>query len=243
MVERCPTRQAFRFVLLVTAIASGCSTPTTNLNISDGATPTYGARAVIRFGGARGGSGIEVDYGRVSARDHQRLEAGQVVRLGEVSVTGPADLQNEARVQHLHVAFNYLALVDNPVELEWFAGLSALQVDWESQPNDPNQTRLSKRIAWVGPAGGVVSRWKISRHFALEGRLWTALAPTLVDSEKVGYKTSGELAFAVAPVPRVRIRAGYAQSTTRMEHSARESKVAVRPGGTFVGVTFDSTRR
>jgi hypothetical protein len=242
MVERRSTCRAFWFVLM-TVIACGCSTPTTNLNITDGATPTYGARAVIRFEGARGGSGIEVDYGRVSGRDQQRLEAGQIVRLGGLTVTGPAELHNEACVRHLHVAFNYLALADNPVELEWFAGLSALQVDWESRPDDPNQPRLSKRIAWLGPTGGVASRWKISRHFALEGRLWTALAPTLVDADKVGYKTSGELALAVAPDPRVRVRVGYTQSTTRMEHSPNESKVAVRPRGTFVGVTFDSTRR
>lgn len=224
-------------LLACALLLAGCSV--TNLNITDNSAPVYSARAMFRTGGAPRGGGVELDYASVRGNQVQRLPASEEVRLGGRSVVGPTDLHNQGRVQQAHVVYNHLHFADRPVEMEWFVGAGALRIQWESRPTDPNQPRLEKRVNWFGPTGGALARWKLSPYVALEGRIGTVVAATGFDNDEVGYKTTGTIAVVLAPVRQVRIRAGYTQSTTRLDHDAGESELSLKLRGPFLGLGFE----
>lgn len=234
-----PIRSAW-LCLSAVVLLGACSTAR-DLTATDSSALAYNARAVARLSGSGsgsgGGSGIEVDYATVRGSDRETIGPAETVVLGDQSVAGPVDLRNDVRVQTVHVAFNYLLFASRPVEMEWFAGLGGVRVDWAAQPMASTQPRLTTQEEWLGAIAGIGGRWKFASWAALEGRLSInySLAGVL-GSETIGWKTMGEVGFAFKPAPQVALRAGYAQSTTYVDKNGFESRLTFRARGPYLGL-------
>ncbi len=213
------------------ALLAGCS-GARDLVATDSFAPVYNARAVKRFSGDTGGSGIELEYGTVHGRDTEFINPGETVTLGDGTVNGPVDLRNEVRVQNVHLAFNYLHFANRPVELEWFVGLGGVRMAWTAQPIASAQPALSKRMQWLGATAGAGARWKIAPWVALEGRL----SAGAFGANAIGTRSTAEIGLVFKPAPQVGVRVGYAQSTTEVERTDFDSRMTFNARGPYLGL-------
>jgi hypothetical protein len=218
--------------------AAGCTT-VEPLNIKDSSALSYTARAVYRLTPAR--AGLEVEVGQVRGRDTQQLDAGRTAELRGQQFAGPMTLDNVATLRHAHFVYNHLLFPTRPVEMEWFAGVSGLRLNWSTTPVNPAQPAVSERIGSWGPTAGLVGRWKISPQLALEAR--GSLMATLLGSPAFeGNRGASEIAFAFSPVPELRLRLGYAESSTRLERrdfQVDSSEVSFKTRGPTLGLAFE----
>jgi hypothetical protein len=236
-----PSAVARLLCLLLGAAAAlgGCYTPQA-LNIKDSEAMSYSARATWRLTPTPRG-GLEVEVGQVRGSDVQALPDFNTVTLGGRSITGPVTLQNEATLRHGHFVYNHLLFPNRPVEMEWFAGIAALRLDWTTTPTTPAQPAISHRLGTWGGTGGVAGRWKINSNFAIEGRL-SAMGTLLGTPEYEGTRGAGELVLVLSPVPELRLRLGYAESSTRMQgrdFRNSDSEVSFKTRGPIAGLTFE----
>lgn len=223
--------RAVLLAALPVALLAGCNL-SRDLTAKDSSAITYNARAVARVSGSAGGSGIELDFASVRGSGAESIGTAETVTLGGRSVTGPVELRNDVRVQNAHVAFNYLHFPARPVELEWFAGLGGVSVNWAAVPIASVQPRLSNQVEWVGATGGVGARWKIAPWVSLDGRV--SLNYSVADV--IGSKYTGEVAFAFKPVPQVALRLGYGWSTTYVEQQDIDSRLTFKARGPYLGL-------
>ncbi|HEU0201800.1 MAG TPA: hypothetical protein VFR86_15380 [Burkholderiaceae bacterium] len=215
-------------VVLLSLLLAGCSIPRT-LRIDDDSATTYAARGVVRLG-SRQVSGIEVGYSQFRAEDTQTLPAGARVTLDSVSVVGPVELRNRARMQVAHVAYNHLFFATRPVQMELLGGAAVLRLAWRAQPLSGMQFPIDKQVDRGGFFVGVGPRWKFADRFALEGRL--ATVSTLRCRDDCGHLTTADVALAFYPFAQMRLRAGYFESEGRFEHGNDfESAIALRARG------------
>jgi hypothetical protein len=228
---RCRSRVVSLISCAAMLLVAGCGA-VNELRVDDKSTPIVSARVLHRFDGGRGG--VELDYGSVRATGSQQLPEFSTVTLGNNSIKGPASLQNTARMQHLQLLYNHLLFKDQPIELEWFAGVAAVNVAWNSSSANPADPPLKRTDTWYGPAGGVLGRVKLGAGFALEARYSAAAEPRLLGGGRAG----AELALAFSPAPALQLRAGIADSRMDVEErpSGLESKLSLRARGPFLGL-------
>ena len=229
-----PTRCAGA-LLAAAALTAGCGN-VTQLHVDDRSSPIVSARAVHRFGGGPGGAGLELEVSSVRARGEQRLSAFESVSVGTQSVTGPALLVHNARVQHAQLVYNHRLFAGRPAELEWFVGAAWVQATWESVSFNTADPRLSNRTNWYGPAGGVLGRLRLAPLLALELRYSAAI--DLSTRRDGASRNSTEAAFAFRAAPALLLRAGLGESRSWVQPDS-SSELAVRVRGPFVSLGLD----
>lgn len=219
------------------ALLAACTGSPTQLHVEDSGRLVGSVRGVVRFGAAPGGSGLEFEASRARASGPQTLQATEVATLDGRSISGPATLRNEARVDRVQVAYNHLLFPGRPVELEWFAGAASVTTRWDTDSSLPSDPHLSSRTRWVGPTGGVLGRVRLAPGLSLEGRYAGAVRITgSVDSGSC-YQIEGALAFR--PGGGVVLRGGFAESRSWVRASFTESEQSVRARGPFVNLGFE----
>lgn len=228
---RC-TLARLQLVAVPLALLAGCAG--TSLGIRDNSAPTYSARVDFRFAPG-GGAGLELDAHGVRGEGRQQLSASETATLGGRTVNGPALLTHDARVDAGHVAYHHIHFREQPVQLEWFAGIGAARVRWRSVADVAGQSELAKTESWNGPMAGVGLRWRINPWVGLDARTWTMTELSFFDDNT---RSGTEVALAFTPTPPLRLRLGWAGSTTRMQNSSIDSNVSLRTRGPFAGVAL-----
>jgi hypothetical protein len=228
-----PQHRSPRIALLACAAAlltSGCGS-VNELRVDDNSAPIASLRLQHRLG--EGNGRIELEYGRVRASSTQQLPAFRTVRLANNRIEGPASVRNTAQVQHGQVVYNHLLFKDRPVEMEWFAGVAAVNLRWTARSDNPADPLLQRGETWYGVAGGVLGRLNLGSGLALEGRYSAAAQPRVVGDGR----TSVELALAFSPSPALQLRAGVADTRLDREDTARDldSRLSLRARGPFLG--------
>ncbi len=227
-----PSCRALVALLVVVAalLASGCSV--NELRIDDNSAPITSVRLQHRFEGGNGR--IEAEYGHVRASSTQQIPSFNTVYLAGNRIEGPASVRSSARVQHGQVVYNQLLFKDRPVEMEWFAGVAAVNMRWNAVSANPADPVLRRGETWYGVAGGVLGRINLGAGLALEGRYSVAAEPRVLGNGRA----SAELALAYSPVPALQLRAGVADSRFDREDtdSGLESRLSMRARGPFLGL-------
>lgn len=213
---------------LLVALLSGCGIAD-ELRVNDRSSdPIVSARVVHRIAG--GNSGIELDYVRARAQGNQGIGDFDSVTLGGVRVPGPTTLRHTVTAQHGQLAYNHLLFKGRAMEMEWFAGVGVVDLDWVS--TTPAQARVSRRHQWYGPAGGVMGRVNLGPYVALEARF----SGSVRTQGASGSRTNAEAALALKPVPGVQLRLGMAQVESNFGYDGADSRLTMATRGPFAGL-------
>lgn len=219
-------------LVAVAALTSGCGY-VSQLRVDDTGTPVASLRATHRFSGGPGGGGIELDLQSARAEGRQGLDSLDTATLGGRSVSGPAVLSHQVKLQHLQLSYNHRLFAGAPVELEWFAGAALHRLDWRSTAT-PGALALDSRAQWWGPAGGAAGRLRLGAQLALELRY----AGALEYAKLGGSRASLELALAYQPVPGLALRAGMADTRSQLQALDGDSDLVLRARGPFLGLAL-----
>jgi hypothetical protein len=222
--------------LCFAVLASGCGN-ITQLHIDDNSSQIFSARAVHRLGSGPGGGGLELELSGVRARGEQQLGAFETATLGTQSISGPALLRHDARVEHAQLVYNHLLFAGRPVEFEWFAGAAWVKTSWQSVSANAADPRLTKESRWYGPAGGVLARLRLAPVLALELRYSGAV--DLSTQRDNGSRNSTELALAFKPVPALALRAGLGEMRSWLRPELLSTELSVRARGPFLNLGLD----
>lgn len=126
------------------ALLGGCSV--TPLQINQSNVTSGSVDAVWRLTPS-GAGGLQVQVEGYRAKSTQHLDENTSVYTGEqTTLTGPLDIRNSATVQRAFVGYNHQLFADQPVRLQWFAGIGWARARWDSVP------RRSRRRPTAGPS-------------------------------------------------------------------------------------------
>jgi hypothetical protein len=216
-------------------LVSGCGV-SSQLHLSDPSSTNVSARALHRFGGGPGGSGIEVEASSLRAQGEQTLNAAQLATLNNVTISGPGGLQHKSRVEHAQLTYNHLHFAGRPMELEWFVGAAWVHTTWETVNTPSSALRLSQQSRWTGPTAGAQGRLRLGEQLSLELRHSGAINLSGPDS---GSRNSTSLSLAFKPVPVLALRLGFGEVRTFYRPEFNSSELSLRARGPFLNLGLE----
>lgn len=231
----CSTRRLPALLALGVAAGLGGCGFSTNLRIQDDAATTGNVRVIKRLGS--GAPGIELDAASVSGSGRQTLAGFDIVSAGTQSIGGPAVLRQEARVQYVQLAYNHRLFAGRPFEMEWFAGVAQVRVNWTARTEAAPVQTLRAKDSWSGPAGGLLLRAQLAGPVSLEARY--AGAARLFGQADGGIRQHTELALALRPAGPLVLRAGWADSRHGVRPEPADSELILRTRGPFASLGLE----
>lgn len=152
--------------------------------------------------------GFEAGYQQYRAEGPATLGTGETLTLSGQLVTGPAVLDQKAKVVASHFGFVDRFYFGPSFELDVGVGGLKLDVDYELRPQSGAIGTQPFARSHTLPYGTITPRQRLSPLFALEARLAVAGALDRAGHERL------DAVFVVTPVPQASLRLGYSWRRT-----------------------------
>ncbi|MBL8279588.1 MAG: hypothetical protein JNL93_23175 [Pelomonas sp.] len=152
--------------------------------------------------------GFEAGYQQYQADGPTTLGAGESLTLSGQLVTGPAVLDQKAKVVASHFGFVDRFYFGPSFELDVGVGGLKLDVDYELRPQSGTTGTQPFARSHTLPYGTITPRQRLSPLLALEARL--AVAGAL---DRAGHDRLDAM-FVITPVPQASLRLGYSWRRT-----------------------------
>jgi hypothetical protein len=220
------------------ALLSGCGL--TPLQINQSNVTSGSVDAVWRLTPS-GAGGLQVQVEGYRARSTQHLDENTSVFTSEqTTLTGPLDLRNSATVQRAFLGYNHQLFADQPVRLQWFAGIGWARARWDSVPQAQPPQTYRGTVSGAGPAGGVLAAWQVTPLLALEAAAFGGVSGLVADTTSSIDWAQTELGLALTLAAPVRLRMGWASRSLRASTpDSWQSDLTADTRGPYVRLAFE----
>ncbi len=227
------------------ALLTGCGVTPLQINHSNVASASLDA--VYRFTPS-GAGGLQVQVEGYRAKSTQHLDEWTSVYVGNgasggpeggTTLTGPMDIRNGATVQRAFVGYNHQLFADQPLRLQWFAGVGWARARWTATPLTVTAQSYRWDVSGTGPAGGVLAAWQVTPLLALEVAAFGGVSGWGSEAASVDWGQT-ELGLALTFAAPARLRLGWANRS--LQASSRDgwsSNLAADTRGPYVKLAFE----